>query len=321
MRQAGRYLPEYRNARAKAGSFWNLCMNPQAAAEVTLQPVKRFGVDAAILFSDILLVPHALGRKVTFEEGIGPRVERTVSIDELTRETDAWRQRLKPAYEALTVVAGELDANTDLIGFAGGPWTLASYMAEGQGSVDQREARLLGYRDPAAFGDFLEAIGDCVAMHLCQQIQAGATLVQIFDSWAGGLPERAFLDWVIVPTRRVVEAVRKSSAHATIIGFPRGATLEGYRTYARETGVDAVSLDTAVPMRWAARELGAHAALQGNLDPVLLLAGGTSMREEIDRLLSATAEVPFIANLGHGVLPETPVEHVAEFIERIRSAR
>ncbi len=321
MRQAGRYLPEYREARAKAGSFWNLCMEPDWAAEVTLQPVRRFGLDAAILFSDILLVPYALGQEVTFEEGLGPRVQPVLSVDGLVRAPDQWRERLMPVYDALGRVAAQIDCGTDLIGFAGGPWTLATYMAEGRGSAEQRAARLWGYRDPCGFKELLGVIADCVARHLCGQIAAGATLVQIFDSWAGGLSEQAFQEWVVVPTRQVVDQVRKSSAGAKIIGFPRGATLEGYRIYAKETGVDGISLDTAVPMRWAARELGASVSLQGNLDPTLLVAGGTALTAELDRLLAATRDVPFIANLGHGILPETPVTHVAEFVGHIRSVR
>jgi len=321
MRQAGRYLPEYREARAKAGSFWKLCMTPEAAAGVTLQPVQRFELDAAILFSDILLVPYALGSEVTFEDGRGPRLERTVSVNALRRDPEEWNRKLAPAYEALRLVAPRLPGGTDMIGFAGGPWTLATYMAEGQASPDQRAAKLWGYRDPEKFGELLQVIGDCVAIHLCAQIEAGATVVQIFDSWAGGLSQAAFHDWVIVPTRTVVKKVRKAFRDAKIIGFPRGATQEGYEDYARETGVDGVSLDTAIPMQWAAEKFGGRATIQGNLDPVLLLAGGAAMREETERLLARTRRVPFVANLGHGVLPETPVEHVRQFIQHVRDAR
>jgi uroporphyrinogen decarboxylase len=321
MRQAGRYLPEYRAARAKAGSFWKLCMDPEAAAEVTLQPVDRFELDAAILFSDILLVPFALGKEVTFEDGSGPRLERTVSADELTRDSADWERKLSPAYRALELLAGRLAPSRDLIGFAGGPWTLASYMAEGQGSNDQRAAKLWGYRDPDGFARLLQRIADCAAYHLCGQIRAGASVVQIFDSWAGGLTERAFRDWVIAPTKRIVDRVRENCGSVRIIGFPRGATLAGYDLYALETGVDAVSVDTAVPMGWAVQNLGGRVVLQGNLDPVLLVAGGSAMREAIDRLVASLECMPFIANLGHGVLPETPVEHVAEFVARVRRAR
>lgn len=321
MRQAGRYLPEYREARAKAGSFWNLCMSPSAAAEVTLQPVNRFGLDAAILFSDILVVPYALGKAVTFEEGTGPRLATTYPDDELERNPARWRDSLSPVYEALGLVASRLDPGCDLIGFAGGPWTLAVYMAEGEVSKDQRAAKLWGYRDPEGFGRLLETIGDCVVAHLCAQFGAGANVLQIFDSWAGGLPERAFREWVIAPTKSVVARVRNACVGVKIIGFPRGATLAGYEEYGRETGVDAVSLDTAVPIGWAAETLGVRVAIQGNLDPLLLVAGGDTMRKEIDRLVAAAVKVPFIANLGHGVLPETPVGHVAEFVARVRAGR
>ena len=320
MRQAGRYLPEYREARARAGSFWKLCMTPQDAAEVTLQPVRRFDVDAAILFSDILLVPFALGKEIQFDDGTGPRLERTLSPDELRMDHEEWGQKLAPVYEALRLVGSRLEVGKDILGFAGGPWTLATYMAEGQGSSDQRAAKLWGYRDPGGFSNLLTQIATCVAYHLVRQIEAGATVVQIFDSWAGGLPEHAFLEWVIGPTKLVVERVRKTTSAAKIIGFPRGATVEGYERYVAETGVDGVSIDTALPLGAAVERLAGNAALQGNLDPILLLAGGPMMTREIDRLLAATKEIPFIANLGHGVLPQTPVEHVAEFIARVRSS-
>lgn len=320
MRQAGRYLPEYREARARAGSFWKLCMTPELAAEVTLQPIRRFGFDAAIVFSDILLVPYALGREISFDEGAGPRLEPVASLAGLVRDHGAWRQRLAPAYEALRRVRDELAAEVDLLGFAGAPWTLATYMAEGHGSSDQRAAKLWGYRDPAGFAELLELIGDCVATHLLAQLEAGAGAVQIFDSWAGGLPERAFAEWVIEPTRRIVEKIRKVRPDAAIIGFPRAATLEGYRGYARQTRVNAVSLDTSVPMRWAAEQLGGMVALQGNLDPILLLAGGAELDRAIVQLLEFAQGVPFIANLGHGILPETPIEHVQQLIGRVRGA-
>lgn len=319
MRQAGRYLPEYREARARAGSFWKLCMTPAAAAEVTLQPVDRFGLDAAIVFSDILVVPYALGKKVTFEEGAGPRLESTQSASELERDATRWSERLAPVYETLERVASRLDGGRDLIGFAGGPWTLAVYMAEGCASKDQRAARLWSYRDPEGFRRLVDVIVECVAAHLCAEIAAGANVVQIFDSWAGGLPERAFRDWVVEPTKGVVALVRRKYPAAPIIGFPRGATLAGYEQYANETGVDAVSLDTAVPPGWAAETLGNRVAIQGNLDPFLLLAGGDAMRKETGRLLRDAAKAPFIANLGHGVLPETPPGNVADFVAAVRA--
>lgn len=321
MRQAGRYLPEYRALRAKAGSFWTMCMTPELASEITLQPLSRFELDAAILFSDILVVPFALGSEVRFEEGNGPKLSRSDSATVLEADPACWRTRLAPSYEALAMVRAKLDPGKALLGFAGAPWTLASYMAEGGGSPDQRAAKLWGYRDPTGFAEFLSRIGDCVAEHLIAQIDAGADAVQIFDSWASGLTESCFADWVVGPTRRVVDLVRARQPKARIIGFPRAATLEGYARYARGTGVDGVSLDTSMPLKWAVETMGGQLALQGILDPIVLIAGGAALEKAVDHILAATKSVPFIFNLGHGVLPETPIEHVAAVVERVRAAR
>ncbi|HEY8697654.1 MAG TPA: uroporphyrinogen decarboxylase [Rhizomicrobium sp.] len=319
MRQAGRYLPEYRAMREKAGSFWAMCMNPQSAAEITLQPIRRFGFDAAILFSDILVVPYALGCEVAFEDG--PTLAAVSGAAQLDRDRERWTMKLAPAYEALRLVRPSLPKDVALLGFAGAPWTLATYLAEGKGSSDQRAAKLWAYRDPKGFQALLDALEDCVAFHLAAQLEAGADAVQIFDSWAGGLPARQFADWVIAPTKRIVDKVRAVHPEAKIIGFPRAATLEGYRRYAAETGVDAISLDTAVPMEWAARELPRGVAVQGNLDPIALVAGGPALAEAAQAILSAMNGRPFIFNLGHGVLPETPPEHVAELVARVRQTR
>lgn len=321
MRQAGRYLPEYRAVRAKAGSFWTMCMTPELAAEVTLQPIARYGFDAAIIFSDILVVPFALGCDVSFEEGVGPRLTPVQHAEALERRDDVWARKLAPGYEAIARVRAELDPSRALLGFAGAPWTLATYMAEGSGSSDQRAAKLWGYRDPEGFAALLEVVGDCVADHLVAQLKAGADAVQIFDSWASGLPETAYADWVIAPTRRIVEKVRKTVPGARIIGFPRGATLVGYDAYARETGVDGVSLDTAVPIGWAGEALGPRVALQGNLDPIALIAGGRALENGVDRILTAMHGKPFIFNLGHGILPETPPEHVTALVARVRGTQ
>jgi uroporphyrinogen decarboxylase len=321
MRQAGRYLPEYQAVRAKAGSFWTMCTTPELAAAVTLQPIERFGFDAAIIFSDILVVPYALGLKVSFEEGIGPRLPPVKDMNGLERNPVVWAERLKPAYEALGLVRGRLDRSRALLGFAGAPWTLATYMAEGSGSPDQRAAKLWGYRDPTEFAAFLDLIGDCVAGHLIAQLDAGADAVQIFDSWASGLPAPRFADWVVRPTRRIVDAVRRAKPGARIIGFPRAATLEGYETYVRQTGVDAVSLDTAAPIGWAVQRLSSRVTLQGNLDPIALIAGGDALTEAVAQILEATEGVPFVFNLGHGILPETPLEHVAQLVTQIRGGR
>ncbi|MGD0142019.1 MAG: uroporphyrinogen decarboxylase [Rhizomicrobium sp.] len=321
MRQAGRYLPEYRECRAKAGSFWTMCMTPELAAEVTLQPIRRFGFDAAILFSDILVVPFALGRDVKFEDGEGPSLVPLDSVDGLERDSGIWAKKLSPVYEALKLVRSKLASDTALLGFAGAPWTLATYLAEGEGSKDQRAAKLWGYRNPKSFSALLDILGDCIAMHLIRQMDAGADAVQIFDSWASGLPARAFENWVVAPTKRIVDKVRAVHPKARIIGFPRAATLEGYERYAAETGVDAVSIDTAAPISWAVDKLGKNVAVQGNLDPLVLLAGGRALAEAVDELLMATRDTRFIFNLGHGVVPEIPVEHVAELVARVRNAR
>jgi uroporphyrinogen decarboxylase len=320
MRQAGRYLPEYRAVRAKAGSFWTMCMSPDLAVEVTLQPIRRFDLDAAILFSDILVLPYALGQEVRFEDGKGPMLDEFAGKELLNRDVNIWASKLAPVYEAMKRARRELSPQKAMIGFAGAPWTLAAYMLEGQGSSDQRAAKLVGYRDPESFIDLLNILADAVAWHLVRQLESGADVVQIFDSWAGGLPERFFNGWVVGPNKRVVERVRRVFPRAPIIGFPRAATQRGYETYAAETGVDALSIDTSVSMRWAATTLGKSVALQGNLDPIALIAGGAALDAAADRILSESAGAPLIFNLGHGVLPETPPEHVARLVARVRSA-
>lgn len=318
MRQAGRYLPEYRDLRAKAGSFWTMATTPELAAEITMQPIARFGFDAAIIFSDILVVPFALGCDVTYDEGIGPKLTPVNNIDVLERDAGIWQRKLAPAYAALRLVRQKLDPGKALLGFAGAPWTLASYMVEGGGSPDQRAAKLWGYRDAKAFAEFLEIIGDSVAQHLIAQLDAGADAVQIFDSWASGLPEVQFDDWVIAPTKRIVEKVRVAHPKAKVIGFPRATTLHGYEAFVRETGVDVVSLDTSVPMDWAVEHLSPHAILQGNLDPIALVAGGTAVKDTVSRILKSTREAAFVFNLGHGILPETPPQHVADLVALVR---
>jgi uroporphyrinogen decarboxylase len=321
MRQAGRYLPEYRALKAKAGSFWSLCMNPELAAELTLQPIRRFGFDAAVIFSDIFVLTAALGVGLEYEDGFGPRVTRVVSEKELVHDEALWARTTSPVYEALARVRSELPDETGLIGFAGAPWTLATYLAQGHGSDDQRAAKLWGYRDPAGFDALLDHLADAVADHLIGQLRAGADVVQIFESWASGLTWDCFARWVIAPTRKIIAKVRTEYPKAKIIGFPRATTLEGYVRYAEETGVDVISVDTATPITWAARTLGRRVALQGNLDPLVLIAGGAALREAVDRILDATKDTRFIFNLGHGILPETPIAHVEELIARVRRPR
>ena len=317
MRQAGRYLPEYREMRAKAGSFWKLCNTPEFAAEVTLQPIRRFGFDAAIIFSDILVVVAALGHPVEFDEG--PKLEPLQSPDGLDRSTENWSQRLAPVYEAIRLTRAQLDAGTALLGFAGGPWTLATYLAGG-GKDNQLAAKFWSYRNPNIFQVLIDLLSDCIAYHLIGQLNAGADAVQIFDSWALGLPAAVFERWVIAPTVKVVEKVRAAVPHARIIGFPRGASQASYEGYVSATGVDAVSLDQAVPLDWAVEGLGKKTILQGNLDPLALVVGGRALREASDRIIAATRGQRFIFNLGHGVLPGTPVEHVSKLLQLVRSA-
>jgi uroporphyrinogen decarboxylase len=319
MRQAGRYLPEYQATRKKAGSFWTMCMTPELAVEVTLQPIRRFDFDAAILFSDILVVPFALGQMVRFEDGIGPVLDGFPGFDCLVRDEDIWAGKLAPIYEAMRQTRAALAPNKAMIGFAGAPWTLAAYMLEGKGSPDQRAAKLAAYRNPGEFAKLLDVLADAIAWHLIQQLEAGADVVQIFDSWAGGLPAKEFADWIVAPSKRVVAAVRRVRPHAPIIGFPRAATQTGYETYAAETGVNAISMDTAASMQWAAKALGSRTVVQGNLDPIVLIAGGDALDRAVDGILSATQGTPFIFNLGHGILPETPLAHVAQLVARVRS--
>ena len=316
MRQAGRYLPEYRELRAKAGSFWGMALNPAYAAEVTLQPIRRFGFDAAILFSDILTVPEALGRKVTFTAGEGPILEPVTSTRGFIEDREAWARYFEPVYEALRLTRAGLPEGTALLGFAGAPWTLATYLAAGAGGDEQKAAKLWAYRDPQGFQTLLDILGECVAFHLVRQLDAGADAVQIFDSWAGGIPAALFEQMVIQPTKKIVGTVRAARPSAKIIGFPRAATLAGYEAYAQATGVDALSLDTSAPMGWAAKKVGC--AVQGNLDPITLIAGGAALDQAVDDILTAMNGRPHIFNLGHGILPETPIAHVEHLLKRIR---
>jgi uroporphyrinogen decarboxylase len=316
MRQAGRYLPEYRELRAKAGSFWGMALNPAYAAEVTLQPIRRFGFDAAILFSDILTVPEALGQKVTFTTGEGPSLEPVASTKSFVEDRNAWARYFEPVYEALRLTRAGLPEGTALLGFAGAPWTLATYLAAGAGGDEQKAAKLWAYRDPQGFQTLLDILGECVAFHLIRQLDAGADAVQIFDSWAGGIPATLFEEVVIQPTKKIVRTVRTARPGAKIIGFPRATTLAGYEAYAQATGVDALSLDTSAPMGWAAKNL--NCAVQGNLDPITLIAGGAALDCAVDDILTATDGRPHIFNLGHGILPETPIAHVEQLLKRIR---
>jgi uroporphyrinogen decarboxylase len=311
MRQAGRYLPEYREIRARVGGFLELCFDPVLAAEVTLQPVRRFELDAAILFSDILVVPYGLGQEVRFTEGEGPALERIGDERGLgSLNMESMIKRLEPVYEAVGRVVGKLPRTTALIGFAGGPWTVASYMVEGCGSRDFLTVKLSAYSQPSFFTRLLEILIEATASHLVQQVQAGAEVLQIFDSWAGVLGEAEFEAWCVEPIRRIVEKVKSSCPGVPIIGFPRGAGV-GYARFVARTGVDGVSLDSMVPLSWAVNEISPRATLQGNLEPARLVAGGEVLREGTRRILEAWKDVPFVFNVGHGVLPTTPPEHVS----------
>jgi uroporphyrinogen decarboxylase len=317
MRQAGRYLPEYRALRERTGSFLDLCYAPERAAEATLQPIKRFGMDAAILFSDILLVPQALGQRLWFEPAGGPRLEpiRTRAEASILR-IDGLAEHLDPVYRAARLVSGRLDDRTALIGFAGSPWTVATYMVEGGSSRDFAAVRTWAVEDPSGFDVLIDRLVEATSLHLVKQIEAGAEAVQLFDTWAGVVPETDFERMVIAPTRRVVQAIRHIHPRIPIIGFPRGIGSR-YRRYFRETAVDALSIDGTISLAEAAN-LQAFGPIQGNLDPKVLVAGGPALVREVEAIISALAGGPFIFNLGHGVLPETPPEHVAQLIGLIR---
>jgi len=319
MRQAGRYLPEYRELRAKAGSFLDLCYNPDFAVEVTLQPIRRYGMDAAILFSDILVVPHALGQPLAFLEGEGPKLDPVRSPADLNRLSTAnFHAHLEPVYETVRRLRGALPPEVTLIGFAGAPWTIACYMVEGSGSKEYAAVKGFAYRDPAGFGQLIDLLVEVTADYLCTQIDAGAEVVQLFDSWAGVLPAAAFRRWVIEPTRRIVALVKARHPDVPVIGFPRAAGLL-YEDYVADSGVDAVGLDTTVPPVWAARTLQPRLPVQGNLDPILLAVGGEALRTATIDILEAFSGRPFIFNLGHGVIQSTPPEHVAELAKLLKS--
>ena len=316
MRQAGRYLPEYRSLRAAKGGFMELVYDPEAAAEITLQPIRRFGFDGAILFSDILIVPHALGQNLRFEAGEGPRLSPPL-VDSAFDALERVEARLEPIYRTVEKVRRDLPAETTFIGFAGSPWTVATYMIAGQGSRDQAEARLYAYRDSKAFEEIINAIVEMTVDYLSGQIRAGVEAVQLFDSWSGTLAPAQFEQWVIGPNARIVEALKARHGDVPIIGFPKGA---GGRlsAYARETKVDAIGLDETVDPRWAASELPADLPIQGNLDPLALLTGGEALESAVRNILSVFAGRPHIFNLGHGIIKETPIAHVERLLQLVR---
>jgi uroporphyrinogen decarboxylase len=321
MRQAGRYLPEYRLVREKADDFLKLCFTPKLAAEVTLQPVRRFGFDAAILFSDILVVPHALGQPVRFTVGEGPQLDPIADrtgLAALKAELD--HEVLAPVYETIAVVKAALPANVALLGFCGAPWTVASYMIAGRGTPDQEPARLFAYGDPAGFTGLIDKLVEASASYLVRQLQAGVDAVQIFDTWAGILPAEEFTRWCIEPTQRIITEVRRHVPGARVIGFPRGVGTALLR-YVEDVPIDAVGLDWTVDLVFARDQIQWRVPVQGNLDPLVLVAGGAALDRAIDRILEVFSEGPFIFNLGHGILPQTPLAHVERMLARVRGTR
>ncbi len=317
MRQAGRYLPEYRALRAEKGGFLELVNDSDAAAEVTLQPIKRFGFDGAILFSDILVIPHALGQDLWFEEGEGPRLAPKL-VDHTLAALLKAPERLLPVYATVARVKSQLPPGTTFLGFAGSPWTVATYMVAGQGSKEQAEARRYAYRDPSGFQAIIDAISDMTVDYLSGQIEAGVDAVQLFDSWSGSLSPAQFEQWVIAPTVRIVDQVRMRHPGTPIIGFPKGAGGK-LPAYARETGVNAVGLDETVDPLWAHTHLPENLPVQGNLDPLVLITGGEELTSAVDRILGSFPGRPHVFNLGHGILPDTPIKHVEQLLAQVRN--
>lgn len=316
MRQAGRYLPEYRALRAEKGGFLELVYDAEAAAKVTLQPIRRFGFDGAILFSDILIVPYALGQDLAFEAGEGPRLSPTL-LDADLEALSPVSGRLEPIYRTVAKVKAELPPETTFLGFAGSPWTVATYMVAGRGSKEQADARRLAYADPERFAGIVKAVAAMTVDYLSGQIEAGVEAVQLFDSWSGSLSPEQFERWVISPTADIVAALKRRHPDVPVIGFPKGAGGK-LGAYARGTGVDAIGLDETVDPEWAARELPPELPVQGNLDPLALIAGGEALEAAVARIISAFEGRPHVFNLGHGILPDTPIPHVERLLELVR---
>jgi len=321
MRQAGRYLPEYRALREKAASFLDLCLDAKRACEITLQPIRRFGFDAAILFSDILLVPYALGQRVSFVEGEGPQLDPLNSPAAHRKLRDKIDQaRLAPVYEAIGRVRDELPGDVALLGFCGGAWTVATYMVAGCSTIDQRPARMFAYQYADAFAELIDLLVEASADYLIRQFRAGVDAVQIFDTWAGILPQDEFDRWCIEPTARLLATVRREVPQAKFIGFPRGAGTQLER-FIGTVAVDAIGLDWTLDLGFARERIQSRRPVQGNLDPLALLAGGSALDRAVDGILAAFAGGPFIFNLGHGVLPDTPIAHVERLVARVRAER
>jgi uroporphyrinogen decarboxylase len=319
MRQAGRYLPEYRDLRSQKGGFLNLVYDSDAAAEITIQPIRRFGFDGAILFSDILIVPYAMGQNLEFMVGEGPRLSPRL-LDQALESLQAVPERLEPIYATVAKVKAALAPETTLMGFAGSPWTVATYMVAGEGSRDHHETRALAYRDPAMFSTIIDAIGAVTVEYLCGQVEAGAEGLQLFDSWSGSLAPAEFERWVIEPNAWITAEMKRHHPHVPVIGFPKGAG-EKLVAYAQGTGVDAIGVDETIDPVWAARALPAGLPVQGNLDPLLLLAGGAELDQQARRILEIFADRPHVFNLGHGIGQFTPIEHVEQLLRTVREWR
>lgn len=319
MRQAGRYLPEYRALRADKGGFLELVYDSDAAAEVTVQPIDRFGFDGAILFSDILIIPYAMGQKLEFLAGEGPKLSPTL-VDHALSSLEPVPERLSPIYSTVTKVRERLGPETTLLGFAGSPWTVATYMVAGEGSRDQHQTRAMAYENPEAFGEIIHAIADLTIEYLVGQINAGAEAVQLFDSWSGSLAPTEFERWVIAPNAKIVAALAERCPDVPVIGFPKGAG-EKLPAYIRETGVNAAGLDETIDPLWAAKALPDSLPVQGNLDPLMLLSGGPALEKAAKRILEAFADRPHVFNLGHGIGQFTPIAHVEELVAIIRGWR
>lgn len=319
MRQAGRHLPEYRKIREQCATFLDLCYTPELAARVTLQPIERFDYDAAILFSDILTIPHGLGQHVSFEEGHGPRLsELTLSSFQKELTQEGFEKKVAPVYETIRLVRSGLPASKTLIGFAGAPWTLALYMLEGEGTRDFAKAKLTAFQDENRFSELLAFVSQTISRHLIEQIRAGVGAVQLFDSWAGLCPATHFQKWILEPTQKIVSRIRDVFPEIPVIGFPRGVGGKNMVDYASQCGFSAVSLDSSIPLLWAAQTLPSGLVLQGNLDPLVLCAGGDGLKRAIHSIHGQMGTRPYIFNLGHGVVPQTPLNHVADCVAWVR---
>jgi uroporphyrinogen decarboxylase len=319
MRQAGRYLPEYRQLRECEPDFIRFCLTSELAVEASLQPIRRFGFDAAILFADILLVPYALGQKLWFTENSGPHLDALREVEGLERLAPASciEEILEPVFSTVRILRAALSPEVGLIGFAGAPWTVASYMIAGQGGDNQQAAKVWAYREPESFQRLIDRLIDATVEYLAGQVKAGVQALQLFESWAGGLSMSAFERWCIKPARRISEGLKRHGLHVPLIGFPRLAGVQILR-YASEGGVDALSLDHSIPLDWALANLPRHMALQGNLDPTSLLAGGNALKVEAERICLTLQSRPHVFNLGHGIMPQTPPDHVAKLVDYVR---